>query len=99
MLETLRMMFPLRRFTSAFLCGAPTIRYDAPTVAAMSTIVSAGESLIADRFGASSDQSDGFGCGIRNTSHFCVYASFKANARSRRFFRALMVLFRLLPAG
>jgi hypothetical protein len=45
MLEIFRMMFPLRRFDKGI--PLPTIKYDAPTVAAMSTMVSAGESLIA----------------------------------------------------
>ena len=41
------MMFPRSMFTSALRCGAPRISRDAPTVAAISTIVSAADSLIA----------------------------------------------------
>jgi len=47
MVEILLTMFPRSKLRSALRCGAPTMRCDAPTVAAMSTMVSAGESLTA----------------------------------------------------
>ncbi len=45
--DTWRMMLPRSMFTRALRCGAPRMRREAPTVAAMSTMVSAGDSLIA----------------------------------------------------
>ena len=47
LLEISRMIFPRNKEASPFRSGAPRIRYDAPIVAVMSTIVSAMESLTA----------------------------------------------------